>query len=356
MKVNFSGQSIYKSRLIKKGLEVAADNGTLFVAGTSLLLSTFIRPISILATPHTDKENKKLAFAKSISSSAGGYLLMLGASLPVARSIKKINKNPIKYLKPKTIENLTETGKTLEESKSYQFVTQLFKLGIGFLMAAPKAIMTCALIPPVMTVVKALSKPKTTVNKNNKTSPPIPNPTKTKQNITTPPPKQRNKNVAFKGLGSATGEAISKTIGKAIDKSFIQNMGEKFKNSNFGMHMIALTDALTTGVFITQTQKSKDIEEKRKKTLCYNAAISTGLGTTSGYVVDRLLKKPTDKFIKKFSEANKDSPKLSKYIQGIKIAKPALILGSIYYIAIPFVSTFLADRIKPRQDKSKPKT
>jgi len=89
MKVNFSGQSVYKSRLIKKGLEVAADNGTLFVAGTSLILSTFIRPISILATPNTDKENKKLAFAKSISSSAGGYLLMLGASLPVARSIKK---------------------------------------------------------------------------------------------------------------------------------------------------------------------------------------------------------------------------------------------------------------------------
>jgi len=346
MNVNFSGQNIYKSRLIKKGLEVAADNGTLFVAGTSLVLSTFIRPLSILATPNTDKENKKLAFAKSISSSAGGYLLMLGASLPIARSIKRINKNPIKYLKPETIKNFKELDKPIEESKAYQFVTQVFKLGVGFTMAAPKAIMTCALIPSVMTVVNALSKPKTTNNKNNKGSPKIVNTTPNKNTI---PEKQVNKNIAFKGLGNSAGEALSKAIGKTIDKPFIQKMGEKFKNSNFGMHMIALTDALTTGVFIQQTRNNKNIEEKRKKTLCYNAAISTTLGTTSGYVVDRLLEKPTAKFIKNFSEANKDSVKLSKYIQGIKIAKPALILGGIYYIAIPFVSTFLADRIKTKQ-------
>ena len=55
--------------------------------------------------------------------------------------------------------------------------------------------------------------------------------------------------------------------------------------------------------------------------------------------------KSTEKFIKKFSEANKNSPKLEKYIDGIKIAKHAMIFGAIYYIAIPIISTFLADRL-----------
>ena len=39
------------------------------------------------------------------------------------------------------------------------------------------------------------------------------------------------------------------------------------------------------------------------------------------------------------------TPKLDKYIEGIKIAKPILILGTVYYTLIPIVSTFLADRI-----------
>ena len=49
-------------------------------------------------------------------------------------------------------------------------------------------------------------------------------------------------------------------------------------------------------------------------------------------------------FIGGFIQANKDSKNLGKYIEGIKVAKPALILGGIYYIVIPIISTFFADR------------
>ena len=45
-----------------------------------------------------------------------------------------------------------------------------------------------------------------------------------------------------------------------------------------------------------------------------------------------------------FKEVNKNLPELEKYVQGIQIAKPALILGGIYYIIIPVISTFFADR------------
>ena len=45
-----------------------------------------------------------------------------------------------------------------------------------------------------------------------------------------------------------------------------------------------------------------------------------------------------------FKKANKNLPDLEKYLDGIKIAKPAIILGGIYYIIIPLISTFIADR------------
>ena len=58
MKVNSISNNIYKNQLLKKGLKFAADNGSLFAAGTSLALSTFVRPFSIMLTPNTDKEKK----------------------------------------------------------------------------------------------------------------------------------------------------------------------------------------------------------------------------------------------------------------------------------------------------------
>ena len=150
MKVNSIAQKFYKSQTIKKGLEFAADNSALFIAGTSLALSAVVRPLSILAAPKTDKENKKLACAKSVSSAGVGYLLMLAVSSPIARGVKRIDKHPEKYLKMNTRKLLKDEGQKLQDSKAYQLATQMFKLGLGFLIAYPKAIMTSALIPPIM--------------------------------------------------------------------------------------------------------------------------------------------------------------------------------------------------------------
>lgn len=298
-------QPIYNNKLFKKGLEFAADNGTLFVATTSLALSTFARPIAIMATPKTDIENKKYAAAKSIASSAIGYFLMLTASLPLAKAMKEIDKNPKKYLKTEIINTLKSGEKSLTKSRRYNFATQLFKLGLGFIIAVPKSIMTCNFIPLIM---------KNLFKKDDK----------------------NNIEPTFTGL--------PKTIGKFIDTKYIKNLTEKFYNTNFEQHIISATDALATSAFIIQTSKSKKIEENRKKALMYNAGISTALCITGGYAINNITKKSTDKFINKFKEINKNSPKLEKYIEGIRIAKPALILGGLYYIAIPLISTFLADR------------
>ena len=298
-------QSIYTNRIFKKGLEFASNKSAIFVGSVSLALSTIARPIAILSTPNTNKENKKYACIKSFASTAVGYGLMLGASLPVSNALNEIDKNKTKYLKPQTL-------KRLSTPKKYAFATQLFNLGLGFLIAIPKSILTCALIPPFMAKIF-------------------------------PKKENQQKNISFTGN-------LSKGIGKLIDTNAVQKLTEKFYNTNFEQHIMCLTDVVATGAFITQTAKNKKIEQERKKALMYNAGISTGLCIADSYIIDKALKKPTEKFIENFRKANKKSPKLEKYVEGIRVAKPALILGGIYYIIIPVISTFLADRF----DKNKP--
>lgn len=74
--------------------------------------------------------------------------------------------------------------------------------------------------------------------------------------------------------------------------------------------------------------------------MIYNAGISTTLSITSSYILDGLTKNPTEKFIQKFKEANKLDPNLDKQVEGIKIAKPIILVGCVYYMLIPFISTF----------------
>ena len=312
MKVNsnITFQGLYTNKTFKKGLEFAAENGALFSAATIFGCSVGVRPLSIWMTPHVDKENKKVLCAKSIASSFAGYLMMLGISKPVANSIKKIDKNPEKYLNSKTVQNLKEESKTLQYSKAYIFATQMFKLGLGVATAVPKALLTVAGLPVVMKKVF---------------------------------PQEQEKyrqNISFRGKK----DGLAKNIAKVINQDGMQKFSKKYKDSNFPMHIVALTDVLTTATFIHETNRSKKIEEERKKTLAYNAAISTGLSILSSYVVDKLLDKPTEKFIENFKKANKGLPNVEKQVEGIRIAKPILIMAGIYYTLIPFLSAFLSEK------------
>ena len=312
MKVNsnITFQGLYTNKTFKKGLEFAAENGALFSAATIFGCSVGVRPLSIWMTPHVDKENKKVLCAKSIASSLAGYLMMFGISKPVANSIKKIDKNPEKYLSSKTIQNLKEKNETLQYSKTYTFATQMFKLGLGVATAVPKALLTVAGLPVIMK--KAF------------------------------PHKQETnrQNINFKGKK----DGLAKNIAKVINQDGMQKFSKQYKDSNFPMHIVALTDVLTTATFIHETNRSKKIEEKRKKTLAYNAAISTGLSILSGYIIDKLLDKPTEKFIQNFRKANKGLPNVEKQVEGIRIAKPILIMAGIYYTLIPFMSAFLSEK------------
>ncbi len=315
MKVNanrdISFKSVYTNKAVKKGLEFAADNGALFAATATVGFSA-LRPLSIWMTPKTEKENRLLAVSKSLSSSAVGFILTLGLSLPLSNSIKKIDEAPEKFLSGKTISKLKEPAKKLIESKGYILGTQIFKLGLGGIIAIPKAALVAAGMPFIM---NSLGKDKN--------------------------PHKKTDNMSFKGISPK--EGLAKQIGSILNKEWYKNFIEKHKESNFPMHIVAATDIVATSAFIHQTKKSNKIKEERKNTLIYNSAISTFLSIFSGYILDVLLNKPTKNFINKYKELNKNDKNLAKQVQGIKIAKPIIILGTTYYCIIPFISTFLAE-------------
>lgn len=320
---SFNG--FFNSKALLKTAEFAADNGALFAAGTSLVLSTFVRPLMILATPKASKENKEYACSKSIASSLVGFGVMALISNPIIKAVNNIENEPQKYLKEKTIEAFKWGQDTLNTSKKFRFSAQMFKLGSAFVALLPKALLTCALIPPVMSLF--FSK-------------------KNEENIAFQKKNNTNNNISFSGnISQGISNKLSGLFAKVLDKKGVQEFSEKYYNTNFPQHMFNLNDIMATALFAKFTMDSKDIKQKNKKSLIWNASLMTAFTVAGGYLANSLLKKPTELFIEKFKKANLNEPKLDKYIEGIKIAKPALILGGMYYILAPMAATILAEQI-----------
>ncbi len=306
-------QKILKNKIFLKGLEKISDHGTSFFAATSLIMSSSVRPLAITLTPDTEKENKQYAIANSISSGIIKFGIVESIALPLELIIKKINKNPEEYLKPKTLERLSP--------RAYELITQTLKLGVGFITAIPKSILTVALIPIIM---DSLFKKSLKLSSE-----------KEKQIQTSNSPKD----IKFTGLTSA--------VGKVIDNNKVQNLAIKYQNQDkdIAKHITAMTDVLLTSTSVIQTNRSKDIKENRKKALNYNNIISTGVTLAGGYTIDKIIKSKTKSFIENFKKLHSNDPNLTKYVEGINILRPALIFAFIYYAILPIFSTYMAEKI-----------
>ena len=328
-----SFKSIMSNKAVLKGLEVISDHSASFIAATSLVMAAGVRPLSIALTPNVKKENKQHAIANSVTSGLIKFAMAEAIALPIENSIKKIDKNPNKYLSQKTIDTFRSGAKSLAESGNYKFATQFIKQTSGLLTAIPKSILTVALIPPVL---KLLFEKKKNTDKNAEIS------------VYNQPNKIFNKDFqssspSFKGLIT---EKAATGIGKILNNPSIQNAAKKFSanSADITRNMVIATDLLLSGSFALRTMKSTKIDKDRKKPLIYNNLISTGISVAGGYSIDKAVKKGTDKLIDKFAKANKDNPKLSKYIEGINILRPTLIFAAIYYGILPAISTFIADK------------
>lgn len=319
---NSFSTKLLKNKRVLSTLEKISDHGTSFSNGTSLVMSLAVRPISIFATPNTEKENKQYAAANSICSGIIKFGIVEAVALPIESAIKRIDKNPQNFLNCKTLQNLKEPEKVFAEAKSYKLITQVLKLGTGFLTAIPKSMLTIALIPIIMDnlfIKKQKSKPK---NQDNKTP-------------------QQNQKPNF------TGNYITKSLSKIIDNSKVQNLAIKYRNKDkdIAKHMTAGTDILLTASSAYRINQSSGIKDNRKKALIYNNIISTAITLVGGYAIDSAIKKRTENFIEKFKIINAGDPKITKYVEGINILRPAIIFAAIYYGILPMFSTFIGEKI-----------
>ena len=146
-----SFKGLYNSRFLKKGLEFASDNGVLFSSVVCVVLSSVFRPIAVLFTPKAKKEDKQYTCARSITSGLLGFGITMAITTPIVKAVDNIAKNAGKYLKPAAIRALQGNSKTLQKAGAFGFATQMVKLGSQFLTAEPKAYLSCALVPPLMT-------------------------------------------------------------------------------------------------------------------------------------------------------------------------------------------------------------
>ncbi len=346
-----SHKGILNNKILLKGLETISEHGTTFVAATTLAMSTGVRPLAIAMTPDTDKKTKQYSITNSIASGLIKFGLVEAIAIPVENAIKKIDKNPKKYFKPQTINNLKGAAKTLTESRDYKFATQFMKQTAGFVTAIPKAMLTVALIPIIMNkLFKQEKKPETKPNEIKSNN----NATKEIQSMIY---HQHNDIFSPSFKGGITNQA-AKGIAQLLNSETIQNAAKKFSSNdtNIARNMSMATDLLLTASFIHRTKKSDKIEEEKKKPLIYNNVISTGITLAGGYSIDKFIQKNTQGFIKKFSEANKNDPKLNKYIEGINIIRPTIIFALLYYGILPVFSTYISDKIDKFINKSKTNT
>ena len=154
MKINsISGinlKSIMTNKTVLKGLEKISEHGTSFAAVTSLGMSLVVRPLAIFATPRVERENKEYASVSSISSGIVKFGMVEAVALPIENAVKRIDRNPAKYLKPETITSLAPSVEKITDAKAYRVGTQIIKLGSGTLSAIPKSLLTISLIPVIM--------------------------------------------------------------------------------------------------------------------------------------------------------------------------------------------------------------
>lgn len=155
---------IYTNKGIQKALELSEKNNVAFSAAFALFLTCILRPASIMALPgKKDKDDKKYASAHSIASGVIGFVVATAVSNPVAEGLKKLLNNPHKHMKLKA-DYLNASKKAANTTKTW--ATRTVDIGL----APAKAMLTIALIPPILKYVfgwekKSSSSPKTVEQK-----------------------------------------------------------------------------------------------------------------------------------------------------------------------------------------------
>lgn len=143
---------IYDNKIIRGLFEKAADSQAVFSALFAIGLTCILRPAAIMGLPgsNKNKDDKKYASAHSIASGVIGYAVSLVAFAPISMAMKRISKNPEFFFK-----KVFKAGDVpfLKDKKALDAAANYINMLPETILAAPRATVTVALIPPILKYV-----------------------------------------------------------------------------------------------------------------------------------------------------------------------------------------------------------
>lgn len=359
---------IYKNGLVKKFLELAAHSETLFNATFSIALACILRPAAIMALPGEKKNNddKKYAAAHSVASGIISYLVALVALNPIADAMKKVTEDLGKF-------GIKETSKLSGDKKALDAAGTYIKMIPETILAAPRAMITIALIPPILKYFFGLEKKHSEkgkmspitqdyslINKNKQESQNERLANKTEKRVSfggNLSPKSK----IFVHLDNAKDrltDLIAVPISKFLKLKPVETIIDKTKNSkNLVQHITALTSVVLSGFYMEQTLKNDKLDPQKRKTLAINQGAVTVLSTIMSYTVCKALDKTIKSFSNKFIMLNSQTIDIEtlekKYKKGIKNAASIMIFMTIYRFVAPVLVTPVANYIGNKLQEKK---
>ena len=154
--INFSGipERIFNSKAFNSILRFFEDQTALAQNGVALIVAGVLRPATNIGmASKDDREDCIHAATHSISSAGVGFGTTCLVMKPFTDALKEFKNNPAKYLDAKmaSVYGIEELGaRKVQTSKFFKNTCKIVEMAPEIAIGIPKAILTIALIPPIL--------------------------------------------------------------------------------------------------------------------------------------------------------------------------------------------------------------
>lgn len=158
---------MFRSNWFQNLLHIFEEKSVVASTLVALVVAGMARPATNLAMAgKDDREDSIYAASHAISSAVIGFVVSSIVMAPFDKAFRKIKEKPKNYLKGlEELLEVKEIGKRkLEKSKPYKKLSKMAQFIPDVILAIPKAMLTIALIPPILKYVFHLEKHKKTEN------------------------------------------------------------------------------------------------------------------------------------------------------------------------------------------------
>ena len=392
------GDRILGSKAFDKILTMAEESPIVCNSLFALGLAGILRPATLVAmSGKKDKEDNIYASSHAVSSGIIGFISSIILTTPLNKMVDRIKNadNPEQYLKEKTVQLLgldkTKDAKVVKsimnKGKLFKNMQNLVKVGSGIILGVPQAMITIALIPPILKYVFGIEKkPKGTpapamaqsemanfqktmhmqksfqdfrggMNVNNSHPAFTGNPVQTGEElVATVASKSKLFDPVQRLWDSFIGWGAKHIIAPFLDFKPIRWFADKTKDSK-GMvnHLNAASSAAISGMYITKTLDNDKLDKDRKNTLAINQALVFVASTAGSYLLDGSLNniwnnKVTPKYAGIFLN---EKEKMAEFIkQNKEIMKFNKTAGKDAKKALLKLDDYIKDVVKPDALKS----